>query len=207
MSPEQLIVEFDRAVRTVFAPARSQRRFPGENHPEAELAEQERAHVCGLMRVNHVGEICAQALYQGQALTSRDPSVRESLRSAADEETEHLAWTEQRLAELGGRKSLLNPLWYTCALSMGLIAGRLGDEWNLGFLAETERQVEAHLDSHLESLPKQDLRSHEVVDQMRIDEIRHAEAAVSLGAAELPAPIKAAMKLAAKVMTATAYRV
>ena len=207
MLPEQLIVEFDRAVRTVFAPARSQRRFPGENHPEAELAEQERAHVCGLMRVNHVGEICAQALYQGQALTSRDPSVRESLRSAADEETEHLAWTEQRLAELGGRKSLLNPLWYTCALSMGLIAGRLGDEWNLGFLAETERQVEAHLDSHLESLPKQDLRSHEVVDQMRIDEIRHAEAAVSLGAAELPAPIKAAMKLAAKVMTATAYRV
>ncbi len=159
------------------------------------------------MRVNHVGEICAQALYQGQALTSRDPSVRESLRSAADEETEHLAWTEQRLAELGGRKSLLNPLWYTCALSMGLIAGRLGDEWNLGFLAETERQVEAHLDSHLESLPKQDLRSREVVDQMRIDEIRHAEAAVSLGAAELPAPIKAAMKLAAKVMTATAYRV
>ena len=191
MLPEQFIVEFDRAVRTVFAPARSQRRFPGENHPE----------------VNHVGEICAQALYQGQALTSRDPSVRESLRSAADEETEHLAWTEQRLAELGGRKSLLNPLWYTCALSMGLIAGRLGDEWNLGFLAETERQVEAHLDSHLESLPKQDLRSREVVDQMRIDEIRHAEAAVSLGAAELPAPIKAAMKLAAKVMTATAYRV
>ena len=207
MLPEQFIVEFDRAVRTVFAQARSQRRFPGENHPEAELAEQERAHVCGLMRVNHVGEICAQALYQGQALTSRDPSVRESLRSAADEETEHLAWTEQRLAELGGRKSLLNPLWYTCALSMGLIAGRLGDEWNLGFLAETERQVEAHLDSHLESLPEQDLRSREVVDQMRIDEIRHAEAAVNLGAAELPAPIKAAMKLAAKVMTATAYRV
>ena len=207
MLPEQFIVEFERAVRTVFAQARSQRRFPGEIHPEAELAEQERAHVCGLMRVNHVGEICAQALYQGQALTSRDPSVRESLRSAADEETEHLAWTEQRLAELGGRKSLLNPLWYTCALSMGLIAGRLGDEWNLGFLAETERQVEAHLDSHLVSLPKQDLRSREVVDQMRIDEIRHAEAAVSLGAAELPAPIKAAMKLAAKVMTATAYRV
>ncbi|MBL8419781.1 MAG: 2-polyprenyl-3-methyl-6-methoxy-1,4-benzoquinone monooxygenase [Dechloromonas sp.] len=207
MSPEQLIVEFDRAVRTVFAPARSQRRFPGENHPEAELAEQERAHVCGLMRVNHVGEICAQALYQGQALTSRDPSVRESLRSAADEETEHLAWTEQRLAELGGRKSLLNPLWYSCALSMGLIAGRLGDEWNLGFLAETERQVEAHLDSHLESLPEQDLRSRKVIDQMRIDEIRHAEAAVNLGAAELPTPIKSAMKLAAKVMTATAYRV
>lgn len=207
MSPEQLIVEFDRAVRTIFAPARSQRRFPGENHPEAKLAEQERTHVCGLMRVNHVGEICAQALYQGQALTSRDPWVRESLRSAADEETEHLAWTEQRLAELGGRKSLLNPLWYSCALSMGLIAGRLGDEWNLGFLAETERQVEAHLDSHLESLPEQDLRSREVVDQMRIDEIRHAEDAVNLGAAELPAPIKAAMKLAAKVMTATAYRV
>ena len=207
MSPEQAIVEFDRALRTVFSTARSQRQIPGAVHPEAELNDEERAHVCGLMRVNHVGEICAQALYQGQALTSREPSVRESLRGAADEETEHLAWTEQRLAELGGRKSLLNPLWYAGALSLGLLAGRLGDKWNLGFLAETERQVEAHLDSHLASLPEQDRRSREIVAQMRIDEIRHAETAVRLGAAELPAPFKVAMKLAAKLMTETAYRV
>lgn len=207
MSPEQVIVEFDRALRTVFSNARSQRQIPGAGLPEAEMNDEERAHVCGLMRVNHVGEICAQALYQGQALTSREPSLRESLRGAADEETEHLAWTEQRLAELGGRKSLLNPLWYAGALSLGLLAGRLGDKWNLGFLAETERQVEAHLDSHLASLPEQDRRSREIVDQMRIDEIRHAETAVRLGAAELPAPFRVAMKLAAKVMTETAYRV
>jgi ubiquinone biosynthesis monooxygenase Coq7 len=207
MSVEQLILEFDRALRTVFSTARSQRATPGAGLPEAEMSEQERTHVCGLMRVNHVGEICAQALYQGQALTSRDPALREALRGAADEETEHLAWTEQRIAELGGRKSLLNPLWYVGALSMGLIAGKFGDKWNLGFLAETERQVEAHLDSHLQELPEQDMRSREIVDQMRIDEIRHADTAIHLGAAELPEPVKAGMKLAAKVMTGTAYRV
>jgi 3-demethoxyubiquinol 3-hydroxylase len=207
MSTEQFIIEFDRALRTVFATARSQRPIPGIGFPEAEMSEQEKARICGLMRVNHVGEICAQALYQGQALTSRDPSVRAALRSAADEETEHLAWTEQRIGELGGRKSLLNPLWYVGALSMGLLAGRLGEKWNLGFLAETERQVEAHLDGHLQCLPEQDMRSREIVDQMRIDEIRHADTAVSLGAAELPSPVKVAMKLAARVMTGTAYRI
>ena len=171
------------------------------------MSEQERAHAGRLMRVNHVGEICAQALYQGQALTSRDSSLRDALRDAADEETDHLAWTEQRIAELGGRKSLLNPLWYVGALSMGLIAGRIGDKWNLGFLAETERQVEAHLNGHLQELPEQDLRSREIVEQMRIDEVRHAETAVHLGASDLPEPVKAEMKLAAKVMTETAYRV
>jgi 3-demethoxyubiquinol 3-hydroxylase len=207
MSVEQLILDFDRALRTVFSTARSKRPTPGAGLPEAEMNGQERAHACGLMRVNHVGEICAQALYQGQALTSRDPALREALRGAADEETEHLAWTEQRIAELGGRKSLLNPLWYVGALSMGLIAGRLGDKWNLGFLAETERQVEAHLDSHLQELPEQDMRSREIVDQMRVDEIRHADTAVHMGAADLPAPVKAGMRLAAKVMTGTAYRV
>jgi ubiquinone biosynthesis monooxygenase Coq7 len=206
-SAEQFIVEFDRALRTVFAPARSQRPVPGGELPEADLSDQEKAHVSGLMRVNHVGEICAQALYQGQALTSRNPSVREALRSAADEETEHLAWTEQRLAELGGRKSLLNPVWYVGALSMGILAGRLGERWNLGFLAETERQVEAHLDSHLECLPERDGRSREIVDQMRRDEIEHAETALRLGAAELPVPVKLAMKFAAKLMTETAYRI
>jgi len=207
MSVDRFILEFDRALRTVLAPARSQRPIPGLAHPEAEMSEQERAHACGLMRVNHVGEVCAQALYQGQALTSRDPALRDALRGAAEEETEHLAWTEQRIVELGGRKSVLNPLWYAGALSMGLIAGRLGDKWNLGFLAETERQVEAHLDSHLRHLPDQDLRSREVVEQMRIDEIRHAETAVKLGAAELPEVVKRAMKLAAGIMTGTAYRV
>jgi len=207
MSVEQLILEFDRALRTVFSTARSQRPTPGAGLSEAVMSEQERAHACGLMRVNHVGEICAQALYQGQALTSRDPALRDALRGAADEETDHLAWTEQRIAELGGRKSLLNPLWYVGALSMGLVAGRIGDKWNLGFLVETERQVEAHLNGHLQELPEQDLRSREIVEQMRIDEIRHAETAVNLGASDLPEPVKAGMKIAAKVMTGTAYRV
>ena len=207
MSPEQLILEIDRALRTVFVSPRSQRPIPGADLPEGEMSEQERAHACGLMRVNHVGEICAQALYQGQAISSRDPVLRDALRGAADEETEHLAWTERRISELGGRKSLLNPLWYAGALSMGLLAGRFGDKWNLGFLAETERQVEAHLNGHLEKLPGQDVRSREVVDQMRIDEIKHADTAVNLGAAELPAPVKAAMKLAARIMTGAAYRI
>lgn len=207
MSVDQAIIEFDRALRTLLAPARSVRLVPGAALPEANLDEVQKRHVVGLMRVNHCGEICAQALYQGQALTSRDPEVRESLRGAANEETEHLAWTEQRIAELGGRKSLLNPLWYAGSLSMGLLAGALGDKWNLGFLAETERQVEAHLDSHLLSLPEEDGRSRAIVDQMRLDEIQHAETAVRYGAAELPGAVRAAMKMVAKVMTGAAYRV
>lgn len=207
MSADRFILEFDRALRTVFAKAHSRRPTPGMALPEAEMSEAERRHAAALMRVNHVGEVCAQALYQGQALTSRDPAVSEALRSAADEETEHLAWTEQRIAELGGRKSLLNPLWYAGALSLGVLAGRLGDKWNLGFLVETERQVEAHLDGHLSELPAQDVRSREIVDQMRIDEIAHANTALHLGAAELPDAAKAAMRIAAKVMTTTAYRI
>ncbi|MFH1657811.1 MAG: 2-polyprenyl-3-methyl-6-methoxy-1,4-benzoquinone monooxygenase [Pseudomonadota bacterium] len=207
MSPDQLILEFDRALRTVLTPARTVRATPGEKLPEADLNAEQRRHVVGLMRVNHCGEICAQALYQGQALTSRDPAIREALRGAANEETEHLAWTEQRIAELGGHKSLLNPLLYLGSLSLGLAAGALGDRWNLGFLAETERQVEAHLDGHLLSLPAADGRSRAIVDQMRLDEIQHAETAIQYGAAELPAPVKLGMKLAAKVMTGAAYRV
>ncbi|HSG23641.1 MAG TPA: 2-polyprenyl-3-methyl-6-methoxy-1,4-benzoquinone monooxygenase [Azonexus sp.] len=206
MSPDQAIIEFDRALRTVLASARSCRPVPGKNLPDVELDQAQRQHIVGLMRVNHCGEICAQALYQGQALTSRDPVVKEALRGAADEETEHLAWTEQRIAELGGRKSLLNPLLYLGSLSMGLVAGSLGDKWNLGFLAETERQVEAHLDSHLLTLPVADVRSRAIVEQMRLDEIRHAETAIQHGAAELPGVVKVAMKMAAKVMTGAAYR-
>lgn len=203
---DRLIIEFDRALRTVFAPARSVRPTPGVFCVESDLNEAERQHAIGLMRVNHCGEICAQALYQGQALTSRDPGVRDALRIAADEETEHLAWTESRIAELGGRKSLLNPLWYAGSLSLGGLAGALGDRWSLGFLAETERQVEAHLDGHLQKLPAQDAKSRAIVDQMRLDEIRHADMAVAHGASELPVVARLAMKLAAKVMTSAAYR-
>ena len=202
---DRFIVEFDRALRTVAAPAWTVRPVPGGGLPESVFDEAKKRHAVGLMRVNHCGEICAQALYQGQALTSRDPVVRDELRKAADEETEHLAWTEQRIGELGGRKSLLNPLWYLGALSIGVTAGLLGDKWNLGFLAETERQVEAHLDGHLTSLPSEDGRSRAIVDQMRLDEIGHAEMAVRFGAAELPDPVKKAMKAAARVMTGAAY--
>ena len=201
------IAEFDRTLRTIFASARGKRPMPGQGAAECHLSEAERQHVVGLMRVNHCGEICAQALYQGQALTSRRPEVQAALRQAGEEETEHLAWTEQRITELGGRKSLLNPLWYAGALSMGVLAGRMGEKWNLGFLAETERQVEAHLQGHLGRVPPQDARSLQIIAQMQQDEARHADTAVRLGAAELPAPVKLAMRLAAKVMTRTAYYV
>ncbi len=204
---DTLITEFDRALRTVFAPAHSVRPNPAGDLPDAELSDLDKRHAAGLMRVNHVGEICAQALYQGQALTSRDPDVTAVLHHAAEEETEHLAWTEQRLAELGASKSLLNPLWYMGALAMGVVAGKLGDKWNLGFLAETERQVEAHLDGHLQRLPDSDMRSRAIVDQMKRDEAAHANTAVVLGAAELPPPVRIAMRLASRVMTTTAYRI
>lgn len=202
---DQAIIQFDRALRTVFAPARSVRPLPGADLPDAPLSDEEKRHAAALMRINHCGEICAQALYQGQAMMSRDPGTRVALQEASNEETEHLAWTEQRIAELGGRKSLLNPVWYGGALAIGLLAGKFGDRWNLGFLAETERQVEAHLKGHLQTLPADDARSRAIVEQMKEDEMRHADTAVSLGALELPAPVKLAMKLASKVMTRTAY--
>lgn len=205
MSPDQAIIEFDRALRTISAVARSARPLPGKDLPDVDLNQAQKTHVVGLMRVNHCGEICAQALYQGQSLTSSNAEVKEALRGAADEETEHLAWTEQRIAELGGHKSLLNPLLYLGSLGMGLIAGKFGDKWNLGFLAETERQVEAHLDSHLLALPVEDQRSRAILEQMRRDEIRHAETAIHYGAAELPSAIKLAMRLAAKIMTKATY--
>ena len=203
---DQAIIEFDKALRTVFAPARSVRPVPGEDIPDAELSDAERAHAAALMRVNHVGEVCAQALYQGQSIMSRDPAIRDTLRQASQEETEHLAWTERRIAELGGRKSLLNPLLYGGALALGMLAGRFGDRWNLGFLAETERQVEQHLKTHLDTLPPDDQRSRAIVEQMKADEAAHAETAVRLGAHDLPAPAKAAMKAAARVMTTLSYR-
>ncbi len=202
---DQLIVGFDRALRTVFANASTVRPVPGDGLPEAELSDEERSRAASLMRVNHCGEICAQALYQGQAMMSRDEGIKRVLERAAQEETEHLAWTERRIAELGGRKSLLNPLWYGGSLAIGVIAARFGDGVNLGFLAETERQVESHLKSHLDRLPPQDLRSREIVTQMKEDEAAHADTAVRLGAVELPEPVKAAMKASSKVMTGLAY--
>ena len=205
MNLDQAIIEFDRALRTVFALASTVRPVPGDDLPEADLSEEEKNRSAALMRVNHCGEICAQALYQGQALTSGNPELATTLGRAAQEETEHLAWTEKRITELGGRKSLLNPLWYGGSFVLGAIAGRLGDAWNLGFLAETERQVEAHLTDHLGRLPKSDRRSWQVLEQMKEDEIGHAETAVTLGARELPAPFKLAMKVASRVMTRTAY--
>ena len=166
----------------------------------------ERAHAAALMRVNHVGEVCAQALYQGQALTAREERAREALEQAAREEEDHLAWSAARVAELGGRLSLLNPLWYAGSFAIGAAAGALGDRWNLAFLAETERQVEEHLTGHLEALPADDRRTRAVVEAMRADEARHRASAIHLGAAELPGPVKLAMRLASRVMTTVAYR-
>ena len=205
MAVDDLICGIDKALRTLFVAASTLRSVPGSGEAEADLSLAEKASAGALMRVNHVGEICAQALYQGQVLTCRDQEIRAALEKAAVEETEHLAWTERRILELGARKSILNPLWYLGALSIGVVVGRVGDGWNLGFLAETERQVEAHLDSHLDKLPKQDVRSRSIVAQMKSDEQRHAETAVALGAKELPAPARQAMRLAARVMTRTAY--
>jgi ubiquinone biosynthesis monooxygenase Coq7 len=202
---DPLILQIDQALRTVFAMAPTIRPMPGEDQPAADLTDAERKHVAALMRINHVGEVCAQALYAGQAFTARESAVREALERAAWEETEHLNWTERRIEELGGRKSLLNPLWYAGAWTIGAIAGRLGDPVSLGFVAETERQVEAHLEGHMSQLPASDLRSQAIIDQMKADEVAHAQTALSLGAAELPAVAKGAMKVAAKMMTQTAY--
>jgi 3-demethoxyubiquinol 3-hydroxylase len=204
---DRFIAELDKALRTVFTSPSSSREVPGVSCVVPALSADEKTHAAALMRINHVGEVCAQALYQGQALTCRDAGAREALRQAADEETEHLAWTEYRVNELGGRKSLLNPLWYVGAWSFGVLAGTLGDDWSLGFLAETERQVEAHLGRHLRELPAGDVRSREIVRQMRCDEIAHAETAVRLGARELPRSAKFVMKIASRVMTCTAYYV
>ena len=202
---DELIVAFDKGLRTVFAPAQSLRPTPGADVPQAGMTDEQRRLSESLMRVNHTGEICAQALYQGQALTARNSQAKAALEQAAQEETEHLAWTERRIAELGGRKSLLNPVWYAGSFAIGAMTGLLGDRWNLGFLAETERQVVAHLESHLQRLPAEDSRSRAIVEQMKEDEARHATSAVRHGAAELPQSAKLGMRLSAKVMTETAF--
>jgi ubiquinone biosynthesis monooxygenase Coq7 len=203
---DRSILTFDRALRTLFGRPTSLRPYPAEEEPLPPLAESESRHAAGLMRVNHSGEVCAQALYDGQALTAKDPRIRAAMQHASREEEEHLAWTSQRLDELGARTSLLNPLWYAGSFAIGALAGLAGDKWSLGFVVETERQVEEHLTGHLDQLPATDARSRVIVTQMRSDEAGHALAAESAGAAEVPFPIKAIMRLTAKVMTVTAYR-
>lgn len=207
MPIDEFIVHFDKALRTLAAPAATVRPVPGEALPDVVMSDSERAETAALMRINHCGEICAQALYQGQALTARDAAIREELQRAAVEETEHLAWTERRIAELGGRKSLLNPLWYAGSLAIGMVAGRAGDRWNLGFLAETERQVEAHLKRHLARVRPDDGRTRAILEQMVEDEVKHAHTATALGGAELPAPVRSGMRWMGRVMTTLAHRI
>jgi ubiquinone biosynthesis monooxygenase Coq7 len=202
---DRCITEFDKGLRTIFGVHPSARPMPGKDLPEADLSEAERRHAAALMRVNHCGEVCAQALYQGQALASDNEGLRDALDQAAREEADHLAWCERRISELGGRLSALNPIWYAGSLAIGYVAGKLGDEWNLGFLAETEHQVEHHLQGHLERLSADDARTRAVVEQMQRDEAGHADAARRLGARDLPVPAKGAMRMAARLMTTASY--
>lgn len=203
---DRLLAGASNALRTVAAPAgRSARPNPAEHIVDAELDFREKAHAAGLMRVNHAGEVCAQALYQGHAAVARDKSVEAQMQRAADEEFDHLAWCEDRIHELGEGVSKLSPFWYAGAFAIGAASGILGDKWSLGFIAETEKQVCAHLESHLHSLPPADAKSRAIVEQMRDEEEEHGENAVQAGAAELPAPVKRLMQMTAKVMTKTAY--
>jgi ubiquinone biosynthesis monooxygenase Coq7 len=209
LSPlDRLIGGVDTALRTVLAPARhSPRPNPAVGIDEAELGDRERSHAAGLMRVNHAGEIAAQGLYQGHAVVARDAEIKAQMHEAAVEEFDHLAWCEQRLTELGESPSRLSPVWYAGAFTIGAASGLMGDKWSLGFIAETERQVVLHLESHLEGLPADDLRSRTILSQMRDEEDGHGKAAVEAGAAELPGAVKRMMKLTARVMTTAAYRV
>jgi ubiquinone biosynthesis monooxygenase Coq7 len=207
MTPDKLITTFDKGIRTLFATSVAARPRPDATLEEPALDDASKQHAAALMRINHVGEVCAQALYSGQAFTSRNPQIVGALKQAADEETDHLAWCEARINELGGRKSLLNPLWYAGSFTLGAIAGAIGDKWNLGFLEETEQQVSAHLQNHLNLLDETDVKTRTIINQMQEEEIAHANTANQLGASELPAPIKAGMKLASKIMTKTAYYV
>ena len=203
---DQFISGLDQALHTVFGPTpRSGRPNPADAAKEHELDAGQRDHAARLMRINHAGEISAQALYQGQAATARLPLVREKMEQAAQEENDHLAWTAGRISELGGHTSWLNPLWYAGSFSIGALAGIAGDKWSLGFVAETEHQVVRHLDEHLAQLPQEDHRSRAILEQMRIDEAQHATAAIEAGAAALPAPVKGLMRLTSGVMTRTAY--
>ena len=204
---DRLIEGFDTALRAVAGVHRASRPSPAGGLPEGELDAAARAEAAALMRVNHVGEVCAQALYQGQALTARKPENRRALAQAAIEEQDHLAWSADRVRDLGGRLSLLNPLWYGSAFAIGAAAGALGDRWSLAFLAETERQVEEHLSGHLGRLAAADCKTRAVVEVMRSDEARHRQTAIDLGATELPAAVRRGMRFMAKFMTTVAHRV
>lgn len=202
---DTLITEFDKGLRTLMAQPRSQRIHPDAAIADSDMSEAEKKHATALMRVNHTGEVCAQALYSGQALTAHSPHITAALQQAAQEETEHLAWCESRIKQLGGRTSLLNPLFYAGSFGLGIVAGVLGDKWNLGFLAETEKQVGAHLSSHLDKLPESDLKTRKIIEQMQADEAKHADVAMQQGGAELPAPAKFLMNKVSKLMTTSAY--
>ena len=205
---DRLLTSVNNALRTIAAPAgRPARPNPAVGIEDGELDDSEKAHAAGLMRVNHAGEVCAQALYQGHAAVARDPEIEEQMQQAADEEFDHLAWCEERLDELGEGPSKLSPFWYAGAFAIGAASGILGDKWSLGFIAETEDQVCAHLDSHLDKLPEDDKRSRAIVSQMRDEEAEHGENAIEAGAAELPPPVKRLMQLTARIMTSTAYRI
>jgi len=212
---DRLIGELDRALNNIFCEQPSSRPYPpstgapasDSDEPAAEISAQQKRLAAGLMRVNHAGEMAAQALYQGQSLTARDPALSEKLKLASIEESDHLNWCRRRLTELGEKPSLLDPLWYAGSFAIGMTAGIAGDRWNLGFLAETEHQVVRHLDNHLEHLPLEDTRSRAIVSQMKIDEQGHADLAENLGAAALPQPVKHFMQLTSRVMTNLAARI
>ena len=207
LSPlDKLLVGANNALRTVAAPAgRPARSNPAEKIADAKLDAKQKAHAAGLMRVNHAGEVAAQALYQGHATVARNKDIEDQMQRAADEEFDHLAWCEQRIHELGFKPSRLSPLWYAGAYAIGAASGALGDKWSLGFIAETEKQVCSHLDSHLDQLPEEDAKSRAIVRQMRDEEEEHGENAIDAGAAVLPRPIIRLMRATAKVMTKTAY--
>lgn len=205
---DRFIIGLDRCLAAILPPAETAARSsPADQVAYAVLSEPERRHVEGLMRVNHAGEVAAQALYQGQALVSRDPQVRQTMQQSAREEIDHLAWCQQRLDELGGHTSYLNPLWYLGSLTIGTLAGLAGDNWSLGFVAETERQVVKHLHGHLQRLPAQDMKSRVILEQMMEDEARHGATAMASGGVELPALVQTAMRYCSRLMTTTAYRI
>ncbi|MGD2117698.1 MAG: 2-polyprenyl-3-methyl-6-methoxy-1,4-benzoquinone monooxygenase [Chromatiales bacterium] len=203
---DQLFINLDQGIRTLFGkPKITERYNPAENIEETEMTDAVRDHTARLMRINHTGEVCAQALYQGQALTAKLPQVRDNMERAAAEENDHLDWCESRLKELGNRTSYLNPFWYVSSFAIGAAAGLAGDKWSLGFVGETERQVEGHLEGHLQQVPETDQKTRAILEQMKIDEIEHGNTAMRNGGAQLPAPIKLAMKITSKFMTGSVY--
>ena len=202
---DRLLVTASNALETLFAKPNARRPYPAAQTEDDQLTDEEKERSARYMRVNHVGEICAQALYQSAALTARSQETIDQMREASNEEEDHLAWCEQRISDLGGRKSLLNPLWYAGSFAIGSAAGLAGDKWSLGFVAETEHQVVSHLQDHLGKLPENDLASKQVVTQMQIDEQMHKDAAIAQGASDLPKPVKSMMAIAAKIMTRTAH--